>query len=383
MIQLIKLKMKRLNTNGQRWSYNLKIKGYTFLVCIFLVISLSSCSENPVVPEPPPPSSEIIDSNFFDWEYFDVFGTNLGGPIYAIDTNDILMLGFPRSVRFRNRSIEFTDLGDPDFDPVSLNGIGNTVYIGGTSMSTGKIMLKKLEGNSFSNIDIPFDTASQYIGFIYIYAENDIWLTTAHRYVYRYFNNVLTKYFDNEDTRINDVFLDRSPSGQITAFLGVPLAFQHRFYTYKRFVNNDWEEVGRDSVSPSSALSSINGYGFSPEGRVLRTGRNGIVYIYNDSEWSEYINTFGVFDFGRPDLTLGNSDGNVLISGASFNFGTQAWPVLYYSNNQLYYLSDHRVPFDNRRIFGVNYRNGRYSLVYSLIELFHSKFSIGIPKTKK
>ena len=214
MTQLNKLKMKKINTNSQRCSYNLKLKGYTFLVCIFFIISLSSCSENPITPIPP---LDILDTvDLYDWEEYWI-PIEFVSKIYAADSNNIWITGTYEYVFFDGKSFSSFDMDYSNFRPIYVSGLNKSdVFFLGASYESSInycACLIRFKNGIYMRFDFCDSNIRNSFTDIEIINENEFWLGTENSFVYQHQDGKFIKHvlpdaemlYNIKVKRINDV----------------------------------------------------------------------------------------------------------------------------------------------------------------------------------
>ena len=150
----------------------------------FSLMQMTACNndENPVVPII---SIPILDSNVFDWE-IDTLYTNTSRDFFVADTSNIFIAGNPYSVYKSGNSIRYINHQDNDFFAFCVNGTDiNNVYIGGGAYYSQRTKLKRWNGISIEDINLPIDSIGR-IDRIETISANDIWLSTAKNIIYHY-----------------------------------------------------------------------------------------------------------------------------------------------------------------------------------------------------
>jgi hypothetical protein len=180
------------------------------IVCLYLLIAQISCNkENPVVE---PPSDYQFDSARYRWE-LNVLPHNYGYYVYpwAPDTDEVLIPNvFSRDItHFKNNQMSIISFGS-----------GTTVgYISGFSKIEGylfctryedniwKPLLKRWDGNSFSDIPIKYNSNKDFDGGIVLFkSPSEIWISGKGR-VHKFDGVGITDYFihDTYDTLMTPV----------------------------------------------------------------------------------------------------------------------------------------------------------------------------------
>lgn len=337
------------------------------IIVIFfcLIISLCSCEndDNPIKPSNDP---VIIDSNLFDW-HFDTIYTIPGSNMYIADTNKIFLPGYPYSVYFNNGSIQYINHNDNDFGAECANGTNvNNVYIGGTSISNYRSILKKWNGNGIENIIMPIDTSNK-ITRIEIISENNIWISTLRNIIYHYSNQTFTTYRLDSGLIAGIVFKDNNQN--LFAQFGKFSTGEYDYIYMFKLLNSSWVLILKDSINENTEIGDFIGFS---EGYILRSGKSSI-YYFNGNIWEKYINLGNNL---RPFIAAGGESRTNMMFRASIN-SSQDY-IFYYNGMMIYRTPSYFLPYPNVR--EICFKFDRFYL-----SINHNEFInyLGMAKLKK
>lgn len=338
----------------------------------FLSMLFYSCSENnPVVQRPV--DSLFIDSNFFDWEYHEIAGTNADF-IYVADTNTVFISGFPKGVLFDNGVNRDVLFNDADFWSGKVFGVGKelVLFTGTASYNNGyKTKLKKWNGAGLTDVITP-DYPSGRVKDIYFENLNEFWMLTDEGYIYHNINNSYITY--KVDSTYHPYFLNKSNSGEYRVFAIKFLGNNDddRVLKVYLFQNDSWVKEYSDTIRINSELQ---GLGTQTENVVVRYGKTGL-YKYLAGNWVKY---FDYYDF-YPYQNDGKSLSEFMICDEST---PQRFHNIYFSvNKHLYKQTEHHIPEGSASILQIVYKFGNYYVMYFPEYLFLNNFSIATPKYK-
>ncbi len=342
----------------------------------FIVIAISflniNCNkdENPVVP---PVEPSITDSNFFNWQYIEINGVNIGGTMFVADTNKVFIVADICLLLYDNGVFHNIDYKDPDFFSNSIYGLdANNVFIGGGSLSTRSSKLKKWNGTNIIDIPIPIDSSIRILKIIPV-SENELWISTSSNIIYHYINSNFTTY------RLNDSYISNQLSfeNSNTLYSFALKRYTDNYYTNNvyEFRNDNWIKIYSDSITPFTELSYVI-IGECND-KILRSGKTGI-YTFSGTNWVKQISMYGE---AIPETAGGNSFNNLLVSGNTVFNNSDDWgrKIYYYDGKKLYRQKNHVFQEDQGVVGSIYYKFGRFYLSY-FGDLFHYYFSIATPK---
>ncbi|MDD5363208.1 MAG: hypothetical protein PHN88_13855 [Ignavibacteria bacterium] len=344
-----------------------------YLIAISLSVVLISCNENnPAAPTPIDPI--FIDSGFFNWEYHELAGTNIGY-FYIADTNTVFISGFPNAIMYDNGVYTNIYYNDTDFFDASISGYDkNNVFIGGyTSHNSGnKSKLKKWNGNTLIDIPMP-DYPSGLVENIMVVSPSELWIPTSEGYIYHYINNVFTTY--NLDSGYRPAYLLKDISGNIRAYSTKYLLnnADDKIINIYILQNNSWLSEYTDTIRKNKELQ---GLGWHINNTAVRFGKTGF-YYYSNNNWIKCFGYSGFF----PDIDGGKNISDILFYQTEL-YNPSPRDLYYYDGKKLYRQTNHIVPYGSETVWWIEYKFGRYYMLYSPSGGFFSNFSIGTPKNK-
>jgi hypothetical protein len=347
---------------------NIRYKGFMFLIPLLFTFLILSCTqENPVKPTPIEPI--YIDSGFFDWEYHELAGTNIGY-FYIADTNTIFISGFPNAIKYDKGVYTNIYYNDPEFLDNSINGYdkNNVFFCGHTSRNIGyKSKLKKWNGSALIDIPMP-DYPSGIVENIMVISPSELWIPTSEGYIFHYLNNQFTTY--------------QLDSGYTPVYLLIDGNNHLKAYTVKYFYNEDndkvisvydlqnnaWVSEYSDTVRKNTELQ---GLGWYINNTAVRFGKTGF-YYYSNNNWIKCFGFSGFF----PDVDGGRNISDILFYQTEVH-NPSPRDLYYYDGKKLYRQTNHIVPYGSDTVWWIEYKFGRYYLLYSPSGGFFSNFSIG------
>jgi len=325
------------------------------MLILLTTLTIYSCYDNSIVTPPPPAEPLITDSSFFDWKIKMAYGSLAPEyQFYVADTNKVFVAGSTYGIFFDNETVKQIRYHDiyPQFEARCVNGTStNNVYFAGSAGGlTRRSQMVHWNGSSITGIEFP-DDSSVVISNIEIVSDNDIWMSTDHNIIYRYYNSKVYSYEIDSGFTNGSVFLDAN--GNLYAYYVKPLygcpsscVFLNHLY---RFDNNSWNLTEMDTISQSTEFQS------DPRrmnNDLIRIGKTGIYYRSGNS-WQKFINTGGFIS--NLYNIAGENRNNVLMSG----YDETAGFCTYYFNG----LKIYRQPQDSYPkpvIYFMQYKYGRY-----------------------
>lgn len=337
-----------------------------FLIMGFFIILITSCNnDNPVNQSQ---GIQILDSNVFDWK-FDTVHISFVKDFFVGDSNKIFIPGGLSFVYINGESIQNMDYNDPDFYAFCVNGTDmNNVFIGGSSRSLNKPLLKKWNGAGIEDIPMPNDTSLR-ISRIDVSSANDVWMSTSRNIIYRYLNNAIIKYtldssldygtiYVDEDGNVYAQFLDYLSSGSRTSMI-----------MYK-FKNDGWAKICKDDFDDNSEMTYFMGF---CNRKMLRSGKSSI-YYFTGNNWEKYVN------FGNDINPLWNAGGtgpqNILFEGEEKYQSC----VFYYNGNQIFRIPS--IVLNSSNHTGIQQAYGRFYITCEN-SLYGNFMAIGKLRTSK
>lgn len=350
----------------------------TVLIFVTLLSLLYSCSDDNIVSTPVTPL--FIDSNFFNWK-IQIAQGSLASPyqFYIADTNKVFIAGNIFGIFFDNgivKQINYQYLY-PTFSARCVNGTNeNNVYFGGSEGgSNRRSQMLHWNGSSISNIELP-DDSSNAISNIEIVSENDMWMSTDHNIIYRYYNSEVYSYKLDSGFFAGMVSLDTN--GKVYAsyykiLSGGPTSYVYLFRFYS-FENDNWYIIEQDTSyyetsELSPRVSKINS-------DLIRIGKTGI-YYRSGNNWQKFINTGGLVK--QLGSVAGENRNNVMFPGAEELIGRCCY---YFDGKQIYRQLANNYPASD--IYYIQYKFGRYYMTthdyfyfvtYLYIATFKNKIS--------
>ncbi|MBE2256716.1 MAG: hypothetical protein IAE65_11005 [Ignavibacteria bacterium] len=341
-------------------------------VLISLSLSLFSCSDNPLINQPPVNDIEILDSNFFDWEIYEDNNDNYSSSFFVADTNTVYFLGIRSLIRYKDGIKTSYSFNDASFGNDHIFGNSNNeIYISGIRQlsSTSYIpALKKFDGANF--IDIPININRQStITQLRFGNENDIWLPTDALSIYRYQNGKTTEYrFDTTYRNISFEIIDGLPhlikrkSGD----------YDNNNNKYYKFINNNWVEYYSSSSNEPQELTTLCGF---INGVYYSNSENNYIYKFTGNNWIPVINT--KYNYYCHNLLIDNLGNVMLCGGYEYDYGR----IIYITNNKIYRQTNYRNPmFPNVGGIRIIYKFNKYYILHEQREFLKSSFAIGTLK---
>lgn len=324
------------------------------MLALLTTITLFSCYDNSVI-APQPSEPLITDSSFFDWKIQTAYGSlSLPYQFYVADTNKVFIAGNTYGIFFDNekvKQIRYHDLY-PQFEANCVNGTSeNNVYFAGSAGGfTRRSQMVHWNGSSITGIEFP-DDSSIVIGNIEIVSENDMWMSTDHNIIYRYYNAHVISYKLDSGFTNGRVFLDGN--GELLAsyykpIYGCPSACSFICNLY-RYENNNWNIISIDTSDYSSSELQADIRKINSE--IIRIGKTGIYYRSGNS-WQKFINTGGLINLRS---IAGENRNNVLMYGIDDVDGLCTY---YFNGSKIYRQPGNSYPEPS--IYSLQYKFGRY-----------------------
>lgn len=231
----------------------MKIKNvFPYIAVIMISMIIISCSKDNGVQPKPPEDPIIVDSNVFEWKY-DTIWTSRIGYIYAVDTNDIFISGYPYAIRIKSGVKSRINYNDNDFTCSCLKGIDeNNVYFGGLPYYCNisyKSKLKKWNGTAVEDIPMP-DDSSHGIHDLLPVADNDLWAICRSNLVYHVTGSDVKTYKLMGGFSGNHLFQDNNENiyaSMYEDYGGLGEKYIKIIYKYDR-ISDRWNMVEVDSA---------------------------------------------------------------------------------------------------------------------------------------
>lgn len=343
------------------------------LIVLMLIAFSLSCDKDDVIVNPPN-DPQILDSNFFDWQYIEINGANIGSTMFIADTNKVFIEGFPYSLYYNNGVFQKIYYNDPDFISYTVNGVDKNFILFGGSTEYPKMnsKLKVWKDNTIINIQMPNDS-SQGISYILPISVNELWMATQSNIIYHYFNNVI--YTHKIDSGFKGGYLSYDSYGNLYSFSKKYLNFSDFVLNVSKFENNNWISLLSDTLTQNSELSMMIG---KINSTPFRRGKDG-VYYFSIISCIKLFSTYGELESNH----IGGSNlNNLLLFGWTAIHPNVYLKILYYDGKHLYRQNNHIFPEDQYYVTFITNKFGRFYLLYSSDEP-HYYFSIAIPKKPK
>jgi hypothetical protein len=170
------------------------------LLIIFILLTNYSCNNNPIN------SGSVeyqFDSSRYRWEFNDIY--SIGDPLYqwAPDTGEVFIpdCGYNQLIHFKNNQMSYISFGD-DVRIGWMSGFSkNEGYLLCVKIENNlrKPLLKKWDGNSFSDISIIYDSTRYYNpGPVLFKSPNEIWI--AETRTIEKFDGIKLNYYNKDET---------------------------------------------------------------------------------------------------------------------------------------------------------------------------------------
>lgn len=317
------------------------LKFIFYFALLSLIISLTSCNQNnPIGPNSNEQSVNIKYTSIYDWQFihFDG-GSGIEYSIYATDTNQVFITSYIATYFYDGYNFRIIYSNSLEFQAETIAGTNeNNIYLGGMGSNGIKThaKLKKWDGNSVYEINIPDDTSSL-VTYLLVKSENDIWILTDSKYVYhydgisnmkRYFIPIGGEFFPDK------IFSDLN--GKIFLFGKKYTEIGELIYVLQ-FNNENFEVIMSDFIDSSTELQNI---AVSINNDFLRSGKN-FIHYFEPTGWQEVI---GKIDFGAYNFA-GNSRSDFICNGNKLGY----FQIYFYKNGQWYIDTNYTPP--NQRIF--------------------------------
>lgn len=325
------------------------------MLVLLTSVTIYSCYDNSVVTTPPPTEPLITDSSFFNWKIKTAYGSlSLPYQFYVADTNKVFVAGNTYGIFFDNETVKQIRYHDlyPQFEANCVNGTSpNNVYFAGSAGGlTRRSHMVHWNGSSITGIEFP-DDSSIVIGNIEIVSENDMWMSTDHNIIYRYYNSKVSSYKLDSGFFGGNISLDANGimyASYRKILSGGPTSYVYLYHLY-RLDNENWNIIEKDTLYYETSeldpgVGKINS-------EIIRTGKTGIYYRSGNS-WQKFINTGGLINMRS---IAGENRNNVLMYGID---DVEGLCTYYFNGTKIYRQPGNSYPEPS--IYSIQFKYGRY-----------------------
>jgi hypothetical protein len=283
---------------------------------LLLVICIYSCKDNPLVPPINEPYQ--FDSARYEWrtDSIDV----LIGPLKVFDKSNIYLLSStPSRVLMKYDGINFITLSHLDITTSCLDGFDdNNLYVGGadlTQQNYGKPRLKKWNGSSFQEIEVPNPENRDFaIANFLMENPNEIWMCSGRGDIFRY--DIINNSFESQRVDTSEIKLNflKDEFGNYYCY-GYSFNTFGIYFTIKVFKKekNKWNWI---NVYSKDFLdhNPYNLFSFNNNELLAIKWDGNVIYKFEDINFNEMM-IIDQFRIGAPSTINGSSINDFIITG--------------------------------------------------------------------
>jgi hypothetical protein len=300
------------------------------ILLLLLLLFISSCKDDPVTITEET-KQKVIDTVMCDWQFipFNAYGTSNEYAIYAADTDKVFITSQPGTFFYNGSTFNLIDNNTPEFFIQYIDGINeNNVYLLGSGLA-GYIThprLKKWDGNSAYEIQMPEGDSAKFGGYIYAHSNNDIWIATNCNIVYHFDgNNTVTTYYLPVSGHFNASSIFEGLNNEIYLYGIKIINSESRGIDYIfQYSNGNWL-----TVYSNQSLSS--GGSFVNVGNDLLGSDDKYIYYLKPNGCYRLFEMVG---FTYPSSYAGISKDDFLCNAYRLGIGTD--DMYFYRNGKIY-----------------------------------------------
>jgi hypothetical protein len=336
---------------------------------LLLSISLYSCSENPVVPLIEEPYQ--YDSARYEWRTDTIDA--LLGHFKVFNESNIFILSVWDM--FHYDGMNYNKINYGDFYANCIEGTDeNNLYLGGgdfTQQNYGKPKLKKWNGSSFINIEIPNPENRDFaIANFLMENPNELWICSGRGDIFRY--DIVKNSFESQRVDTIEINLNfvKDEFGNYYCF-GYSFNTFGEYFTIKVFrkEKNKWNWI---NVYTEDFLdhNPYNLFPFSNYRLLAMKWDGNVIYKFDNNHFNEFIH-IDQFLIGALSSINGISINDFIISG----FETQFYTSVFHSNEKKFSREFEIFLYKLREIYKIseNYLLISVHPIYSQSVLYFGK----------